>query len=130
MPNPAQRTVFVGKGCALFDQYDRPRVVNWQAIRVDNGDEHALFNSLPADNPVKLLDEKGDRAWGIEFCALPYEGTHLVPMINHLKQSMTVKLQVEGAAKEAIDLLSHETVAVDKIELKPMEPLLLRLDHQ
>ena len=64
----------------------------------------------------------GKLTWGVEYRTVPYRSGMLVPMINFLKQSQSVRMSLQGSAT---DLLSGETVRFNQISLEPMCPRLL-----
>jgi hypothetical protein len=122
--------VFVGEACAKRDEYDRPLDVAYATKVVPVGDARALWESLRAEGPVAVLDAEGKPAWGIEFCSVRHGNGLLVPMINHLKAAQTVSLSINGMAERAVELLSGAVVSTKKMELKPMEPVLLRVERE
>jgi hypothetical protein len=124
-----QPIVFVGAECAKWDEYHRPQPALIPEKVVAVGDAHSLWESLRREGPgTRVLDAEGKPVWGIEFRAVRYGNGFLVPMINHLKTARTVRLGMDGIADSALELLSREVVSTEKLELKPMEAVLLRVE--
>jgi hypothetical protein len=66
----------------------------------------------------------GRPAWGVEFRCVRRDGKLLVPMLNLLKSTQTVRLGVSGQAR---DLLSGNLVDLNQLALEPMRPVLLKI---
>ena len=80
--------------------------------------------------PLQTADlresQGGQPAWGVEFRVVPMGKATLVPMVNFNQEARTVTLS-KWAGRQALDLLSGETVDLKTIPLDPMLPRLLRI---
>ena len=130
----AEESCSSGKGCLSRDEYDRPLPSrpDWILPTVEPGaDDRATAALLRAAlAPLQAPDLReapdGQPAWGIEFRLVPFGKATLVPMINLNKEARTATL-AKWAGRQALDLLSGETVDLKSIDLQPMLPRLLRI---
>jgi hypothetical protein len=83
------------------------------------------MNTQGLAQPVHVLSGKGDPAWGVEYTAVPYEGRWLLPLTNMLTGEQTVSLPNAGNAR---DLITGRQLDAAKINLLPMQPLLLEVE--
>ena len=138
------RLVCVGNECLAYDEYNRQRKqrVNYPAIAggefapIPFESERSLAMSLEhefrrAEESVRLVTPADQQlAWGIEYRTVPYGTSLLVPVINHLKDAQKVDVVLGHAEDEAVDLLSGQIVPLKNLELRPMEPLLLKISRR
>ncbi|NLX04924.1 MAG: hypothetical protein GXY33_07255 [Phycisphaerae bacterium] len=128
--------IAAGDDCLRFDEYNRRRELpaGLQAMeRIAVGeDDRSVAEPLRAQLvqkgllPAELVDvQTGKAVWGVEYrCVAEGKGL-LIPMINMLKGSQTVRLNVVG---EGVDLIARQPVSLGRIELQPMVPVLLRIE--
>jgi hypothetical protein len=129
------KLIFYGADCASLDEYGRPRVAAQVPKRhavVPVGAERAVTDAMRAALPQRadgaaLVTDKHEPVWGVEWRVVEHEGSHLVPLINLLKEPQTLELTVGHSGDEAVDLLNGERVVLKQITLKPMEPMLLKI---
>jgi hypothetical protein len=126
------RILLVGQGCLGRDEYDRPlgRLPDYPAIQPGADDRATAALLRAALHPLQTADLRespaGAPAWGVEFRVVPMGRSTLVPMNNFNNDARTVTLS-KWAGRQALDLLSGETVDLKAIALEPMVPRLLRI---
>lgn len=118
--------------CLTRDEYDRPLPRGPAYPVLQHGaDDRATVDLLRAAlQPLQFVDlrDKADNkpAWGVEFRVVPRGNAMLVPLINFNKETWTVTFP-SWTGRQAVDLLSGETVDMNSIQLESMVPRLLRL---
>jgi hypothetical protein len=125
------KTIDVGSA-PMFDEYHRDCSIAGDAKIDAFTNEKSLAgqfrNVMKLKSAVELrLAGKADVPWGIEYRAVAHDGAMLVPLINMLKQPQTVTIKLDQTGAEIIDLLTGQRVSAENLELKPMEPKLLRV---
>jgi hypothetical protein len=128
------RIILAGDDCAAFDEYHQARQLTGEFTGLPKlalGDDKSVAKALrpmleSAGLKMTAVSAEGsnDPAWGIEYRTISHEGATLVPIINLMKKSQTVKLDLRG---KATDLISGQAIDLAKITLQPTEPLLLRV---
>ncbi len=133
--------VCVGNDCLAFDEYNRPRRrrVNNPAIAADAftpvplESERSVWSRL--DQSVRGKHESArlvtpadqQRVWGVEYRTVADGNFLLVPVIDQLKEAQTVDVVLDHPEEQALDLLSGQIVRLKNLQLRPMEPLLLKI---
>ncbi len=137
-------SVFVAKGGKLirvgednlaFDEYHRKRPLGpefSQAVQIrlkdDSPQSASILRQTLTNQGLKLVDlQEADNktpAWGVEFRTVEYQGRLLAPITNLLAKPVTVKLAIQG---RAVDLITGQEVDLNRLTLKPMEPLLVQI---
>jgi hypothetical protein len=130
------KVVLVGDNCLKFNEYHVARELPMdlkQSATLKLAPEEAqtavALRDLMMGAGVKLQAltdvTSGKDAWGVEYRVVPHANARLVPMINLTTEEKTVSLQ--GVEGEAMDLISGSKTNVNRISLKPMQYLLLRI---
>jgi hypothetical protein len=132
----SRRIICVGDDCAAFDEYGRARPQSQRPTgaagavsSIKLGTEREVFDALPVPAGLRVTSEDGAPAWGVEFRAIEHEGATLVPIINLLKKPQKISIKIEHGGDEAIELISRKSASLKQIELKPMEPMLLKINR-
>jgi hypothetical protein len=126
------KILLVGEDSLSRDEYDRPfpSRSDYPVVKpgVDDRATAALLHAVLRPLPTADLRESkgGQPAWGVEFRVVPMGKANLVPMINFNQEARTVTLP-KWAGRQALDLLSGETVDLKTILMEPMLPRLLRI---
>jgi hypothetical protein len=126
------KILLIGKDCLSRDEYDRPLPgrPDYPVIEPGANDQATsalLRSALPPLQTRELRESgSGEPAWGVEFRVVPMGKTTLVPLVNFNQKASTVTL-LKWAGRQALDLLSGETVDLNSIFLDPMVPRLLRI---
>jgi hypothetical protein len=132
------KVVFVGEGNLAFDEYHRKRTLDGELAKAptiqlhdDSARSMSVLRQVMAGQGLKtveLLDADGQTpAWGVEYRTVAYKGGMLVPITNMLAKTVTVRLSMKG---RAVDLITGQAVDMNRLELKPMAPHLIRIDSK
>lgn len=125
----------VGADCLKWDEYQRPRQIPAvlqaaKQVELTSDDQKMMTALRPLVarlnlNSVNLCEESSDKpAFGVEYRVVADKDGFLAPMVNFLKSSQTVSLKLSG---KAVDLITGESVDLNKIVLVSMQPRLLRI---
>jgi hypothetical protein len=127
------KLIGIGDDAGAFDEYHRKReVAPAPAATVPmNADERVVAQGLRealAKAGMKLpeVTSAGQPVWGVDYRVVEHEGRTLIPLTNLTTKAITVT--IAGKAGRAVDLVSGRAVDVAGVELKPLEPVLLRVD--
>jgi hypothetical protein len=131
------KVIMIGSNNLKYNEYHQTRTIPSvlsQSTTLSVAGAESLATSLRSVltaggvSMVRLSNATtGVTAWGIEYRVVSYRGSTLVPMINFLRTSQTVSINLEGAA---VDLLSGQTVNLHQIVLEPMTPVLLQVGQE
>lgn len=127
------KVLMAGKDCLAWDEYERPRKLPNRlanALHVNPAsDDRTLMadiSSILTSGGVSLTSlndvKDGKRALCVEYRVVHYHNGALIPMTNISPEQQSVKLDIHGSA---VDLLTNETIDLNKINLDPMSPRLL-----
>jgi hypothetical protein len=78
--------------------------------------------------PAKKRD--GGLAWGVECKSVDFEGKKILSLVNWLKEPVTVRIVARTTIREVKNLMDNSELILEdgRIELKPMEPMLLSVE--
>ncbi len=127
--------LFVGERNLERDQYDRPRKLEDAIARsaklpaasdenISAGNLRDILTASGLKLPQLADATTGKREWGVEFRTARAGGKTVVSLINLSATPFTVRVPMLRG-ETAKDVLSDETVALDRIQLEPMVPRLL-----
>lgn len=135
------KVLLAGDNNLAWNEYHQPRTLPAEfqrAARLDlkaEGGEpavaHVLRTILAQGGPptVELQDTaSGQPAWSVEYRIVPDGKRRLIPLINFSTKTQMVQLKLSGGKSQAIDLLSGETVDLNRITLASIEPRLLQVE--
>jgi hypothetical protein len=126
------KILLIGKDSLSRDEYDRPLPSRPDYPAIEPGTDDRATSALlrTALRPLLTADlresQDGQPTWGVEFRVVPMGKVMLVPMVNFNQEACTVTLS-KWAGRQALDLLSGETLDLKTIPLDPMLPRLLRI---
>lgn len=78
----------------------------------------------------RLYDARGGLVWGVEFKSVEFDGKNILSLVNWLKESVTVRIVARTKFQKVKNLMDDSELILEdgRIELKPMEPVLLSME--
>ncbi len=127
------KVIFCGDDDLKFDEYHRPRTLPGELqscahvpAKADLATFAATLRGAGLESRPLKNGTAGADVSGVEYRIVEDGDAKLVPLMNFNAEAVTVALP-EGMKGAAVDLLSGLGVESDKVELKPMVPMLLRV---
>ncbi|MGI8711132.1 MAG: beta-galactosidase, partial [Acidimicrobiales bacterium] len=135
------KLLFVGGENLAWDEFHQARTLPTELSQVAQLNLATGVNDVVTAGTLRTILAQGglpsvevreaataQSAWHVEYRIVPDGKRLLIPLINFSTKTQMVQLKLSGGKSQAIDLLSGETVDLNRITLASIEPRLLQVE--
>lgn len=134
------KVLVIGDSSFNFDEYGRKRNAssffkerNVKLISVAPRQDYLEifneeFDKEGISRPVQVIGDNDQKIWGVELRSVKVKDGHITYLINLTKKEIKVKLKSKRRMQEVKNLINNKEKIDFPFILKPMEPLLLKIN--
>jgi Beta-galactosidase len=86
-----------------------------------------LMDQVGIERPIRILDDKGNNAWGVEMRVVEKAEKRIFYLINLNKQDVKITLKMKNPPNKAVDLINRKKIDISApFVIPPRKPMLIR----